>query len=146
MFYQILGLGALLAIGGPAPAGRRATVVLHTTQAAHPLQVELALTAAQHARGLMERPPLPDSAGMLFVFDHPARRSFWMHRTPAPLDMLFLDAQGQVVELVQAATPHSRRSRGGTVPSTYVLELAGGWAQRHGADLHSRLALPVPTP
>ena len=44
-------------------------------------RLELALTPAEHARGLMSRRALPEDGGMLFVFRDARPRAFWMKNT-----------------------------------------------------------------
>ena len=67
--------------------------------------VELALTPAQMARGLMHRTSLPNSAGMLFLYEKPGSPGFWMKNTLIPLDMLFITPQGVVRKIHHNAQP-----------------------------------------
>ncbi|MFK7840570.1 MAG: DUF192 domain-containing protein, partial [Bdellovibrionales bacterium] len=48
------------------------------------LNIELALTPEQQAKGLMFRAEIPNDYGMLFVFNEEAPRSFWMKNTLIP--------------------------------------------------------------
>ena len=43
--------------------------------------------------------PLPDGTerGMLFVFDHSVRDSFWMKNTVIPLDVAYIATDGTVI-------------------------------------------------
>jgi uncharacterized membrane protein (UPF0127 family) len=88
----------------------------------------------QYALGLMRRPPLPPLRGMWFPYAPPAQVRFWMHQTPAPLDMLFV-ADGRVVSIEAAVPPCARLpcpSYGVEQPVEGVLELAAGEARRLG--------------
>lgn len=62
-------------------------------------KMELALTAAEQARGLMFREQIPNDGGMIFVFPESSRRSFWMKNTLVPLDLIFLDDESKVVAI-----------------------------------------------
>lgn len=94
--------------------------------------VELADTRVQRHRGLMYRPDLAEGWGMLFVYDGEAPRTFWMKNTEIPLDMIFADATGEVVEIVHSAEPETTRPRRCEAPARFVLEVRGGVAKRHG--------------
>jgi len=88
--------------------------------------VELALTPPEQARGLMHRESMAPDAGMLFVFDPPRPASFWMRNTLISLDMLFIGADGRIVNIAERTPPqtdHPHRSAG---PVRAVLEINGG--------------------
>lgn len=96
--------------------------------------LEVADEPQEQALGLQLRPPLQPLRGMWFPFPQPTPARFWMHRTPEPLDMLFV-AGGKVVALEATATPCPRLpcpSYGPGVPVDGVLELAGGQAAALG--------------
>src|SRR5215813_13070871 len=67
--------------------------------------VEVAETPETWARGLMERPALAPNAGMLFIFPDVAPRTFWMMNTLIPVDMLFIDADGRIINIQDSAPP-----------------------------------------
>ena len=94
--------------------------------------VEVADEGAERAKGLMFRERLATSAGMLFVFDHPQRASFWMKNTLIPLDMIFADPSGTVTQVHAKAVPGDRTSIDGGTGVLLVLEINGGLAARMG--------------
>jgi len=100
------------------------------------VKAELAITDEARRRGLMYRDRLDDSEGMLFVFQEEAEHPFWMKNTKIPLDMLFLDSGRSVVGILRNTRPMSEKSLTVGVPSRYVLEVPGGFCDRHG--IHSR--------
>src|SRR2546423_1382555 len=67
----------------------------------HAIRLQLAVTESEMAHGLMERRDLGRDDGMLFVYERPQRMSFWMHDTPAPLDIGFFDHSGRLKEIYQ---------------------------------------------
>ena len=69
------------------------------------VDLELALTAEEIANGLMFRPSLADSRGMLFLFEQPRRPAFWMKNMLIPLDLVFLDGTGAVVDVIANVQP-----------------------------------------
>ncbi|MEC8661461.1 MAG: DUF192 domain-containing protein [Pseudomonadota bacterium] len=105
--------------------------------------VEVAITPMQHQYGLMFVTALGDDEGMLFVFKTNAMRSFWMKNTLIPLDMLFFDDKGQLVNAIENVPPQTLESRRSAAPARYVLELKSGSVARHGIKSAARLLLPV---
>jgi uncharacterized membrane protein (UPF0127 family) len=119
-------------------------------QAGPCMALEVASTPRQQAMGLQLRAPLPPLRGMWFPYSPPSEAKFWMHRTPAPLDMLFV-SQGRVIAIVADAQPCMRlpcRSYGPDQPVDGVLELAAGEAARLGLKVGSpaRIEDLKPTP
>ncbi|MBI4121546.1 MAG: DUF192 domain-containing protein, partial [Candidatus Ryanbacteria bacterium] len=49
------------------------------------VEVEIANTAEERARGLMHRASLPEESGMLFLFSEASTQSFWNQNTLIPL-------------------------------------------------------------
>ncbi len=64
------------------------------------LTVEIADSFPKKARGLMFRESLGQNEGMLFIFDNPARHSFWMVNTTIPLDAIYFDENQTVVDII----------------------------------------------
>jgi uncharacterized membrane protein (UPF0127 family) len=95
-------------------------------------RLELALTPQEQERGLMFRKSLDADAGMLFVSKFEGPHVFWMKNTLIPLDMIFIDDSGRIVGIVERAEPLTLVNRDVGVPSRYVLEVNGGWAEAHG--------------
>ena len=106
-------------------------------------RVELATTPRQQAYGLMHVKAMDADAGMLFIFDDMAVRSFWMKNTLIPLDMLFFDDEGRLVSAVEAAAPGSLISRRSEGPAKYVLELNGGSMRADSIGPDARLRFPL---
>lgn len=96
----------------------------------HKFDIYLATEFAQQRRGLMFVRSLPESSGMLFVYEADAMRSMWMKNTFIPLDMLFIRSDGTVSSVIRDTLPLSLESRGSVEPIRYVLELKGGVTRR----------------
>ena len=94
--------------------------------------IELAESDAEQAQGLMYRRSLPDRGGMLFVDEAPSMQSFWMRNTPLPLDILFIDERGEIVNIVRRTTPYSDDRIESTDSAQYVLEVRAGFTDRYG--------------
>jgi len=105
--------------------------------------VEVADTNAERALGLMNRPKMATSKGMLFVYDRPQSVAFWMENTLIPLDMLFLDETGTVKVLHSNAKPLDRTPIPGGDDIQYVLEINGGLAEKLGLDEGTQMRNPA---
>lgn len=99
------------------------------------IQLELAVTPAEHERGLMFRPHLASDRGMLFLFDQPLVPDFWMKNTLIPLDMVFIGSGGVVVDIaadVQPCRAEPCPQYSPRADCTAVLEVGAGTAAAHG--------------
>lgn len=94
--------------------------------------VELADEPGEQAQGLMFREKMAMASGMLFVFPAPKHAAFWMKNTLIPLDMVFMDAQGQVTHVHENAVPHDETVIDGGEGVRFVLEINGGLAKPMG--------------
>lgn len=139
----------LLLVGVPAsPAQQLARfptgeLTIESANARHKFQVELATTPAQLEQGLMFRQSMAPDAGMLFDFQRPVPVSMWMKNTFIPLDMLFIDAQGRIINIAERTVPHSLEPVSAAAPARAVLELNGGTAARLGIRPGDRVLSPI---
>jgi len=95
------------------------------------LDVEIADNDPDRSHGLMFRPTLSDSEGMLFSWTENAMRSFWMRNTCLALDMLFLDDRGYVLSVLEQVPPWNEAPRRVACPAAHVLEVRAGWTRAH---------------
>lgn len=96
--------------------------------------VEVADSLVERQTGLMNRSSLGADAGMLFVFDEMGNHPFWMKNTLIPLDAVWLDASGKIVD-VQTMVPCAEDPCPKYVPvgdSQFVLEINAGQAKLWG--------------
>lgn len=122
-----------------------APLVVEAGQTAVKINIEVADNAVERSRGLMYRDRLPDGQGMLFVFQDEDFQSFWMKNTPQPLDIIYIEADGDIVSI------HNAKALDETPipsvgPAKFVLELATGEAKRLGIDLGEKVRHPLIQP
>ncbi|AFN74709.1 secreted protein containing DUF192 [Melioribacter roseus P3M-2] len=96
------------------------------------IDVEIADDDIQRATGLMYREYMAENQGMLFIFPHESPQSFWMKNTILPLDIIFVDAGGNIVKIHKYTTPYSETSYQSGKPAKYVVEVNAGFADKYG--------------
>ena len=101
------------------------------------IALEVARSSEEQRLGLMQRAALPPLRGMWFPFARPTRLRFWMHKTLAPLDMVFLEGD-RVIHLerqVPICPALPCISYGPTRLGDGVVELRAGEIKRLGVQL-----------
>ena len=102
------------------------------------LTVQLATTPEEQQMGLSNRTSMPADHGMLFVFNQEAQWSFWMHEMNFPLDIIWFNANKQVVFIEQdlpPCTPQACPIFTPPVNAMYVLEVNAGFVKTNGVSL-----------
>ncbi|MFC3677326.1 DUF192 domain-containing protein [Ferrovibrio xuzhouensis] len=130
---------ALPAAAQPQPALPHSDLVIETAKGPQHFTVELASNDESRARGLMFRQSMAPDAGMLFDFGQEQMASFWMRNTLIPLDMLFIRADGTILNIHQRAIPHDETGINSDGPVRAVLELNGGTVTRLGIRAGDRV-------
>ena len=143
MAFSVLALlcsGIAIAQDDLDSAFAKDVLIIHASNhACYRLDIYIAATNQQRSRGLMHVRSLPESTGMLFVYDSDARLSMWMKNTFIPLDILFVRADGTVSSIAYDTEPQSLDSIASLEPVRYVLELNSGVAEKFSIDKYSRL-------
>lgn len=107
-------------------------------------RVEMAQTPQQRQYGLMFRRALPPGQGMLFV-QPTGPAAFWMKNTYIPLDLLYFDPDGRLLQIEAGAppcaTPDCPIYASDTATVRYILEINAGEAARRGIKPGDRLRL-----
>lgn len=149
-FRRPLALFALLLLAVPALSAlgqlqKFPTAPLTILTAGGPRQftVEVATTPAQMEQGLMFRQSMPADAGMIFDFREPQVATMWMKNTWIPLDMLFVDGAGHIVNIRERAVPGSTETIAAAAPVRAVIELNGGIAARLGIKPGDTVEFPI---
>lgn len=116
----------------PQPTLPQSDLVIQTARGPQRFRVELADTDMSRSRGMMFRTSMAPDAGMLFDFKQEQMASFWMRNTLLPLDMLFIRADGTILNIHQRAIPRDETGINSTGPVRAVLEVNGGTTARLG--------------
>ncbi len=93
-------------------------------------KVLIAESNKERRQGLMHIEAMENDQGMLFIFDPVRNVSMWMRNTPMPLDMIFINKEGRIINIAKNTTPYSTKgiSSGGII--NWVLEINGGLSDR----------------
>jgi len=104
-------------------------------------QVEIAADDASRDHGLMERDSMDSDHGMIFVFPDCEKRSFYMHHTRFPLDIIFADDRDKVVS-VHTMKAYDEGLTWSAGPAKYAVELNVGEAAACGVKPGDTLQIP----
>ncbi len=95
------------------------------------IDAQVAVSEEEKAIGLMYRSFMPESEGMLFLYDHEEELGFYMANCLISLDMIFMDGNKKVIGIIKNARPMDPTVLSIGRPSQYVLEVNGGFSDRH---------------
>lgn len=104
------------------------------------IDIEIAETENERARGLMDRSKMDENKGMLFIFgnDEIRKHTFYMKNTRIPLDIMYFSPDSVLINIAKNAQPgEDALMGGGTVAgaasdSKFVVEINGGLADQWG--------------
>ncbi|MFN3325264.1 MAG: DUF192 domain-containing protein [Bryobacteraceae bacterium] len=143
----VLALGVLLHSGcekTPTAAEAFQSRVV-TLPGGQKIRAELMIHQTDLLRGMMFRDSLAEDRGMLFIHNQPGNFPYWMYQVRIPLDIIWMDANRRIVEISENTPPCTTNANncpkyGGTEPSMFVLELAGGMVAKYGLRVGQTLA------
>lgn len=104
------------------------------------IDIEIAETPNERARGLMDRSKMDENNGMIFIFgdDEIRKHTFYMKNTRIPLDIMYFSKDSVLINIARNAQPgEDSEMSGGTVAaavsdSKFVVEINGGLADTWG--------------
>ncbi|MCW9712295.1 DUF192 domain-containing protein [Aliifodinibius salicampi] len=95
------------------------------------VDVAIADDNQERSEGLMNVTDLPSDKGMLFIFDDNQPRSFYMANTPLSLDIIFVNADKEIVRIHDNTQPYSDKNLTSGKPARYVIETNAGYCMSH---------------
>jgi hypothetical protein len=99
------------------------------------IDIEIAYTPYERATGLMYRRSMPDTAGMLFIYEQSKPRFFWMANTYIPLDIIYVNENMQIVTIQKNTKPLSDKPIPSYKNSMYVVEVNAGFCDKYGINI-----------
>lgn len=106
-------------------------IKISTKRGLLPLIVGIAKSKAEQEGGMMyyRRWPASKMHGLLFIFKDPVVLTMWMKNTFIPLDIVFANAEGVIVNIHERARPLDESTIASDGPAQYVLEIPAGAAR-----------------
>jgi uncharacterized membrane protein (UPF0127 family) len=108
------------------------------------IKAEVVQTNEAREQGLSGRVGLAPHTGMLFVFPSLARYGFWMKDMTFPLDIIWINDKGTIVNVIERALPEDYPTTYvNQVSAKYVLEINAGTAHDEGLYLGSKVTIEM---
>ena len=137
----------LTACSGPTTRPEDIGTRLITMPGGQRVRVEVKIRPEDIMRGMMFREKLDPDRGMMFLHKPPGKYAYWMYQVKIPLDIIWMDEQGNIVEISANTPPCPHASAiqcpvyGGSQKAQVVLELAAGMAAKYGLATGMRVSL-----
>ncbi len=106
------------------------------------MSVLIADTQLKMTVGLMFREKLGQNECMLFTFPHDGPHPIWTRHMRFPIDIVWCDAEGRVVDFMQSVAPAGRLEFSGYYPkgrSRYVLEFNSGFVRKNKIKIREKI-------
>jgi uncharacterized membrane protein (UPF0127 family) len=81
---------------------------------------------------------------MLFIFEKPGRYGFWMKDMLFPLDIIWINQNGIVVNVERGVTPETYKEKKiyiNQADASYVLEINAGLSEKFGLYIGSKVKI-----
>jgi uncharacterized membrane protein (UPF0127 family) len=115
------------------------TILTATDSLKATLDIEIADTDFDVETGLMYRDSMKNNQGMLFVFEDETERFFYMKNTKFPLDLVFINADKEIVSFQKNAKPFDESSLPSNAQAQYVLEVNAGLVDAWGVTVGDKV-------
>ena len=105
---------------------QNSSLTIQTKDSEYIFNIEIAITEQERSRGLMYRKELKQTEGMLFLYPKKQIIKMWMKNTLIPLDMIFINKSGKIIDIFKMTIPKDLTPIGPDVKLKGVLEINGG--------------------
>ena len=95
------------------------------------LVTEVARTDLQIHTGMMFRQDIAENEAMIFLFDRPDYRAFWMKNVSVPLSCAYIDPDGVILEIHNMTPQETKPIESATDRIQFVIETKQGWFDRN---------------
>ncbi len=126
-------------VTGPQPELQLQPIKISSLSGDHVFTVEVAKKLMEKAIGLMFRPSLAPSRGMIFVWPQPMKVVMYMRNVLIPLDFIFVDENQLISRIYENATPGDLTPISSQGEVILTLEVPGGTVARLGISVGDRI-------
>ena len=105
---------------------QNSSLIIQTKDSEYIFNIEIAITEKERSIGLMYRKELKQNEGMLFLYPKKQIIKMWMKNTLIPLDMIFINNNGKIIDIFKMTIPKDLTPIGPDVKLKGVLEINGG--------------------
>lgn len=113
----------------------------HIELADRRFRTEVMDTDQARTQGLSGRGGLDADAAMLFVFNEPGKRCFWMKDMQFAIDILWFDGARRLIHQERAVLPETYPESYCVHGAQYVVEFVAGTAEAIGVELGDALSV-----
>lgn len=80
----------------------------------------------------MFRERLPESQGMLFIFEEEALHAFWMKNMKFPIDIIWINREKKIADIQRSVQPCTEKCDNliPQAPSQYAFEVPAGFVEK----------------
>lgn len=110
------------------------------TPSGQTLVITRAQNKSEQTQGFMHRKSIDPNEGILFNYAKPQKLCFWMKSTHIPLDVLFMDAKGKILE-IKSLKPMDETAVCSDKPASYALEISAGAAEKFALKIGHQLPI-----
>ncbi len=123
--------------------GELAFLEKNSTDTLAHIAIEVADDNEQRSQGLMYRSRMEETTGMLFIFEQARAQNFWMKNTKIPLDIMYVDQDSVIFMIYKSVMPYSEKSIPSINEALYVVEVNGGFSNRHKIQQGDKIVFDV---
>src|SRR5690606_16060128 len=94
----------------------------------------------EQTTGLMYRKSMKEDRGMLFIYENERPRGgFYMKNTYLALDLIYIDANREIVDFKENTEPFNENPLPSSAPAQYVLEVNAGTVAKLGLEIGDKV-------
>ena len=96
------------------------------------IDIEIADNNNERGLGMMYRTSMDYGKGMLFIMEYEEPQSFWMKNCKMSLDIMYVNADYEIVSLYKHTLPYSDTNIPSIKPALFVVETSAGFCDKFG--------------